>query len=135
VAAGRNLTGLLSRLGLALAAAAIVLAATRAAWQRPLKGLSPAQAAFARVVRVAGWLGLRLRRQDTPYEFASRLAGAMPEADAHVTAITGAYVQERFARSPEAADPSRLTEAWNALRRSLAAFGTRRAARRLARRP
>jgi hypothetical protein len=103
-------------------------------WEQPLAGLSPAHAAFARLVRLAGWLGLKIRRQDTPYEFAQRVTDAMPEADVHVTAITSAYVEERFARTPRAGEDGRLAEAWRAIRSAMARFAGRQAARKVIRR-
>jgi hypothetical protein len=110
---------LAGRLAVALGLLAAMAAAGHLAWQRPLRGLSAAEAMYARLTRVASWLGLRPRAGDTPYEYGARIAGAIPHSEPEISTITEAYVRERFGRREgDAADT--LEAAWLRLRRGLA---------------
>ena len=88
-------------------------------WRRPLVGLSVAERAFARVVRIASWFGLRPLRSETPSEYGERLGGAIPDASGEITTITGSFVAERFGRR-EAKDTGRIEAAWSRVRWALA---------------
>jgi len=102
-------------IGLALGLIAVLGAAYQLAWRRPLRGLSVAEGAFERVVRVARMAGLGPRRSDTPNEFGRRLSEALPAARSELTAITSAFVAERFGgRAVD--DPGYLQNAWAAVR-------------------
>jgi hypothetical protein len=101
----------------ALLAAALTMAF--AAWQHPLRGLSAAESAFARMARVAKWLGIPLRDTDTPNEYGDRLAGAIPEGGVDIATIVDAYVSERFGKRESAGRAQRLAAAWGALRGTL----------------
>ena len=85
---------------------------------RDLRGLSPAASAYARMARLAGWAGVRHEEHLTPSEYGATLANALPEQRAHVDAIIGGYVRERY-HGPNA-DPAVNYDAdWQALRRPL----------------
>lgn len=104
-------------------------------WTRPLAGLSAAERAFGRLVRVARWLGIGPLRSETPSEYGSRLAQRIPEAGEDISAIADAYVAERFGRRASLGLAERLEAAWLTVRRSWPATARRiarerRAARR-----
>jgi len=104
------------------------------AWERPLRGLSPAAGVFARLVRVASWLGLRPRAADTPHEYGRRVAGAIPDGGGEVSTIVDAYVRERFGRRATGADEATgLADAWRHLRDRLVRAAGRLGWRRLRR--
>ncbi|MBI2861287.1 MAG: transglutaminase domain-containing protein [Chloroflexi bacterium] len=68
-------------------------------WQRGLRGLSTAQAAYARLCRFAAWLGQPRQGWETPYEYAHRLGRIAPAAAASIRAITEAFIREEFGRA------------------------------------
>lgn len=115
----------------ALAAAAIMAASGGLVWSRPLRGLSPAEAAFARVVRAAAWVGLRMREVDTPFEYGRRLGRSLPDARPAVETITSAFVAERFGPGGSDEDPAALARAWADVPGPLARFGAARIGRRI----
>lgn len=104
---------LLLLLGLAVGAAYQWL------WRRPLRGLSPAERGFSRVLLAAGWLGLRPGRGETPSEYGSRVGDLIPTASGDVHAITEAYVGERFGRRGSAEQEAPLEAAWRRTRQAL----------------
>jgi transglutaminase-like putative cysteine protease len=93
-------------------------AATWALWLRPLRGLSPAAGAFARLDRLTEWLGLGRRPADTPYEFEARLERGFPQGRSAFSTIVDQFVRERFGRRAEG-DPSTLASAWRRARGAL----------------
>ena len=101
-----------------LAASAFLATALglRFAWLFPLRGLSPVEGVFARLVRVSAWLGLRPRRTETPFEFGSRLGGAIPNARGEITTITQGYVRERFGRRRDRGLGVAVEAAWRQAR-------------------
>lgn len=89
-------------------------------WLRAFRGLSLAGGVYARMVRLAEWLGLSLRPSQTPHEFAGQLVGVVPEGQPAIEQITDAYVLERYAEVPPGEEEaSALQEAWSNLRRVL----------------
>ncbi len=122
-------------LGGLLALCTGVAAALAFAWQRPLRGLSMAERAFAQFVRLAGLAGLRPRAVETPFEYGRRVAGAIPEASGEISTITDAFVRERFAHRSQPDDASSLARAWQRLRAVLVRQGTRLRWLALRRRP
>lgn len=122
---GRDWTALLLRLGLLVAGLAACVALAFVAWQRPLRGLSVGERAFAQFVQLARLVGLRPRPVETPYEYSARVAGAIPEASGEISTITDAYVRERFARRPADNEAGLLAQAWLSLRKTLLRDGTR----------
>jgi len=122
------------RLTIGLGIAALLLAGIgvlAVAWQRPFRHLTVAQGVFARLTRVATWLGLGARAADTPHEYARRLGGEIPDGRAEIDTIVDVYVQERFGRRPSGGQAMRLWGSWQRLRPSLAVAGLRLLTRRL----
>jgi transglutaminase-like putative cysteine protease len=89
-----------------------------AAWLRPLRGLSPAEGAFARLSRLSGWMGIGRRHSDTPHEFEARLQRSFPQARPEISTIVERFVRERFARRA-GGEPSALASAWQRVRAEL----------------
>ena len=114
---------------------AVVVAGSFVWWRRPLGGLSAAQGAFARLTRVAAWLGLAPRASDTSHEYAARLGEAIPEGRGEITSIVDAFVRERFGRRSSDRDADALRDTWRKLRSRLVRAAARLGARRLRRRP
>lgn len=118
-----------------LALLAVAAGGAWLAWQRPLRGLSPAEGFYARLLRVTAWLGFRPRTADTPNEFGQRLGGAIPDRAAEIAAITEAYVRERFGRRPpDDAEADRLRASWQGLREGIWRVAGRLGWRRIRRR-
>ncbi len=95
------------------------------AWEHPFRGLTAAEGAFARVVRVASWLGLAPHRGDTPFEYGHRVAESVPEGQKEIALITAAYVQERFGRRQSTGKTAALVSAWQRLRTQFVRAATR----------
>jgi hypothetical protein len=124
--------GLLAAATIALVLGTVV---ARSAWERQYRGLSAAEGAYARVIRVSNWLGLGPRPSDTPFEYGDRLGDALPEARGPMRDITSAFVRARFARQATTVDESSLAGAWKSVRASLMSFALKvRPSRRLRRR-
>lgn len=107
----RLLGGLSGFLGLALLLQWLLL-------ERPLRGLGPAAVAFARLARLARWLGLGRRPADTPAEFEARLQGAFPQKQPEFSTIVEGFNRERYGRGASGG-AERLTTAWRQARRAL----------------
>jgi transglutaminase-like putative cysteine protease len=122
---GPGIIDLLARLGLVAAILAAVVGLVAFAWQRPLRGLTVAERAFAQFTRLAGLVGLRPSNVETPYEYGSRVSGAIPEAAGEIHTITDAYVRERFARRPADDQAGFIGGAWARLRGTLLRGGLR----------
>lgn len=90
-----------------------------AVWQRGLRGLTVAEGFYARMIRVAKWLGVKRRPSQTPHEYASDLAQAVPHSRPAIWRITEAFVRERFAGiAPSSEERAALVDAWRELRRA-----------------
>lgn len=103
--------------GLALLAM-LTWAAAWVVWLRPLRGLSPAAGAFARLARLTDWMGLGRRPADTPFEFEARLQRGFPQRRSDFSAIVDQFVRERFGRRADG-DPSAMVTAWRSARDAL----------------
>ncbi|MFQ5855449.1 MAG: DUF3488 and DUF4129 domain-containing transglutaminase family protein [Anaerolineae bacterium] len=89
-------------------------------WQRAFQGLSLAMGTYARMIRVASWLGLPPEPSQTPHEYADELTRAVPEGRPAIGRIANSYVLELFAEiPPDEQEASALREAWLGLRRVL----------------
>lgn len=123
----RLLGGISGLLGLALLLQWFVL-------ERPLRGLGPAAVAFARLARLARWLGLGRRQADTPAEFEARLQRAFPQGQPDFSTIVDSFARERYGRAG-AAGASRLADAWREARKALLKAAGRLTWRRWRRQP
>jgi hypothetical protein len=103
-------------IGALLAAAAAVWAAL--GWQ--LRGLSPAEAAYARLSRLAGWAGVPQDPNTTPLEYGEAIKRQTRAAREPVDRIVGAYTATRYAPyGTVEEDPAALDAAVRDVRPSL----------------
>ena len=103
--------------GIALALAGVSLAVLYLLVEGGLRGLSLAERAYERMCRYARWLGLERRPHQTPHEYATVLAEALPEGRGPVWRIAELYVEERFGHRE--VDGREAEEAWRRLRPAL----------------
>jgi hypothetical protein len=129
--ASPRLLALLLRFGLLALGLAAAAALASFLWQRPLRGLTVAERAFAQFTRLAGLVGLRPATVETPFEYGARVTGAIPEAAGEIHTITDAFVRERFARRPADDQAGSMADAWARLRSNLLRGGLRRRLKRL----
>lgn len=101
-------------LAVLLAAAGIFLLMLR----REVQGLSPANAAYTRLARMAGWAGLPYTEQRTPYEYGRELGRAMPTERDAIGRIVDAYVSERYSPT-QRATTNDLNQDWLSIRKPL----------------
>jgi transglutaminase-like putative cysteine protease len=110
---------------LATAAAIIgaLIAAAAAAWVAlgwQLRGLSPAEAAYARLTRLAGWAGVPHEPNTTPLEYGEAIKRQTRAAREPVDRIVAAYTSTRYAPYGAAeAEPEALAAAVREVRPSL----------------
>jgi transglutaminase-like putative cysteine protease len=91
-----------------------------AIWLRPLRGLSPGDALYARLLRFGRFVGLRTDDVTTPHEFARSLGEAVPATRRPAMQIVEVYEVNRYGR--DGADASLVRAArqgWSELRRQL----------------
>ncbi len=83
--------------------------------RREVAGLSPARAAYVRLLRLAAWAGFPQEPYVTPHEYAHQLGRTLPDKRPAVDRIVDAYVADRY--SPDGqADDNELERDWHALR-------------------
>ena len=78
---------------------------------------SGAEWIFARLVRMAKWLRIKINPAQTPFEQAQAMSTAMPEREPVLTHVANMYVLERYGRTP--ADRLEAQTMWRTLRPSL----------------
>lgn len=66
------------------------------AWNREFIGLSFVEQAYGRMARLGRFLGVRDAPNQTPHEYAQKLAQAVPEGREDISSITEGFVWERF---------------------------------------
>ncbi|MBI4320597.1 MAG: transglutaminase domain-containing protein [Chloroflexi bacterium] len=117
---GSLVIGLLRALGLVGSVVFIGYLALVSIWRRGLSGLAVEEAVYAKMCKLAGWLGFRRRRNDTPYEYARTLAAMLPGEQHSIQAITSAFVRRRFGRKNLASgEEDNLHWAWRQLRAAM----------------
>jgi hypothetical protein len=119
-AEARAMAERLRQFGGVAAVVAVMAALAGAVWLAlgwGVRGLSPAQAAFAKLARLAGWAGLPQPADATPYEYGSELKRRMPDERRELDTIVDRYVAERYGRA--ASDDPAPEVAWRALRAPL----------------
>jgi hypothetical protein len=119
----------------AVLVAGVAYAGARLAWSRAFRGLSHAESAFARLVRLASWFGMKPRDHDTPYEYRGRLAERLRGHEDDLGTITDAYVRERFGGRRDDQSGGAIDDAWRRLKPALARLGVRFGASFVARTP
>ena len=103
--------------GAAVAVATALGAGLWFVWNRGLRGLSPASALYARLVKLARFAGIRASPAATPAEVASSFGEAVPSARDHADRIVRAYELDQY--GPSGAGQGILgaaTQAWTDLR-------------------
>ncbi len=115
----------LTRVGVVLAVGAAIILGAWWLGRRQMNEEHPAHTYYERMVRQAGWWGLKMHPVQTPFEYSRQLSSAIDDDEAGklVGRITGAYVGERFGRK----NPSRFQPdfAWRDLRSTLVRWGIR----------
>jgi transglutaminase-like putative cysteine protease len=101
---------------LVLGAAALIAAGARAVWRWGIADLPPAEAAYARMARLATLLGRPPRAAQTPREFADSLSPLLGPASTSAATLADAYVASRWSRAGAAIPPDRLDLAWRQVR-------------------
>jgi transglutaminase-like putative cysteine protease len=110
-AATPYLAGLLGLAGLAGLA--------RLAWGHGIDGLPPAEAGYARMVRLARLLGRGPGPERTPAEFAAALARRHPGAGEAPRLLADAFVESRWAGRTPPVRPDALGAAWRRVRAAI----------------
>ena len=84
----------------------------------PKNDLSTVDAIYFSLLTLAAWMGLKRDPAQTPYEHASRLEAAAPEASAEIHLITQEFVRQRYSQDHTLPDSikAQLNNAWNTLR-------------------
>ena len=119
------------RIGLAIAALAGVTAALLLlvflTWQAGFVGLPYAHGLYARMARLGAYAGIRATRDQTPVEYAARLAGGLAIDPEDAAAVAHGFAKVRYgARDLSEDERRRLQERWDALRSALIAALVRR---------
>ncbi len=70
---------------------------------------------YDRMGRFSRWLGVKLVPTQTPFERATALAAAAPEAAAPIEVLTSLYVEERFGQVEEGQFDQRANHVWSKL--------------------
>jgi transglutaminase-like putative cysteine protease len=89
-------------------------------WRRARSGRDPAETVYARMQRLAAWAGVVATACQTPYEYAARLATAVPAAQTAAWRVADVITRTRYAGrplDPVAADE--MVAAWRVLRPAL----------------
>ena len=98
--AGGELAGILAKAGtwLFVASLAVVSAFVvgRIVWTAMFRGLSDASQRWAKVQTLAGWAGVTVRRDRTPFEEAALLNTALARPPIDLAPLAHAYVVERY---------------------------------------
>jgi transglutaminase-like putative cysteine protease len=103
-----------------IAACLVALLVVFVAWRRGLGGLTVSEGMYARMCRLAGWLGIRQVDSQTPAEYAQTITTIVPEISTEAEHLSTAYVRARFGRPSEAEQASQpLQDAWRRMRNLL----------------
>ncbi len=80
-------------------------------WQRLFRHLAPVRQVYGRILLMASWAGIELRRSQTPYESMRVLAQASPGEALILERLGDIYVRELWADPQSAEHPRRSGEA------------------------
>lgn len=106
-------------LGIGLALVLLLAVVLMVAWWRGFRGMTPATALYARMVRLGGWLRIRGAPSTTPAEYADRVAWRVPMAGQAARTVAEQYVTEQYAPAREQATSSSARRAWIDVRRAM----------------
>ena len=109
------------RIGLAIGALAGVVAAVLLlvflAWQAGFVGLPYTHGLYARMARLGAYAGIRPTRDQTPVEYAARLADGLAIGPEDAAAVAHGFAKVRYgARDLSEEERQQLQERWDALR-------------------
>lgn len=91
-----------------------------AAWSWSFRGLTVTGRAYEEMARLASWLRMGPRPQQTPWEYGQRVMGLIPNAAHAVALVVTRYVEERFGRRTlDAAAEEEVQEAGRLIRKRL----------------
>ncbi|MGI8552539.1 MAG: transglutaminase domain-containing protein [Dehalococcoidia bacterium] len=91
----------------------------RLAWERGMKGLDYPAQLWEKTIRLASWLKLAPKPEQTPAEYSSHLRKSVPKTEG-VELIADRYLRSRYGHKDlDAADRQRLGEAWAPVRNQL----------------
>ncbi|MBI4497781.1 MAG: transglutaminase domain-containing protein, partial [Chloroflexi bacterium] len=103
-----------------LAVLSLLVLVGRTAWLWGLSGLDVAAQAYEKVCRLSALAGVRMRPQDTPWEYAQRVGAAIPPVRASVLEIAQAYMRHMFGKgTAEGEEARRIDAAWRTVRSAL----------------
>ncbi len=92
-----------------------------------LRKLSPRQRVyffFMAMIRRGGESGIRRQESQTPYEYAGRLEGRIPDVDHDVNSLTTAFVEARYSQRDIDEDEAGLVKrSWEKIRSALRSIG------------
>lgn len=113
--------------GSAMVVGLIVVAGVVASglWWRNQTQIKPGESVislYARMIKIAGWMGLAMRPWQTPYEQAALLQRSLPTCQREIYSITNEYVYQTFSRHKNSAGPEPSSYKSNQMYTSYAAW-------------
>ncbi len=102
----------------ALGLLALIALALWYLWNRGLRGMPPAVVAYAKMTRLAGWLGFGPKLTETPEEYGRALSSSVPEVRTSILRISAEYAQYRFGRRTDQRAEN-LLRLWRFVRNAL----------------
>jgi transglutaminase-like putative cysteine protease len=99
----------------------LVFAAGNAVWQWGVRGLSYPAQVWEKTNRLASWVGLGARPNETPREFTRKLSNELPQVEG-IDEMGAAYARAQFGRKELTPDESqRVKKVWRDVRGALVA--------------
>ena len=124
-----NLRRFLVPIGITIAALVVVYLVSRMLWNYGLGALSAEEKAYAKMGRLGLIARVRLRSNQTPWEYGAAVGLAAPSAAEAARSIATAYARSRYGRRQLGEDELReLEAAWKRVRSSLIGRALRRLA-------
>ena len=110
------------------AAAVLMSLAAWVIWRSLLAAPRNVTGAYRRLLRLGALASFPLREHQTPHQWGSRLAAAMPAQQQAIQRIVNAYTRQTYSGRilADADDPGGISEAWKTLRFPLALYALRR---------
>ena len=107
-------------LGIALGAVLVIALTAWGIWERSLAKATPSERAYIGMNRFGFLAGIRRRPDQTPTEYATAVAGAVPRAAGAAQAIAMTFGVGRYAgREPSGDELDQLSSAWKGVRNGL----------------
>jgi transglutaminase-like putative cysteine protease len=118
------------KVGIPVVTLIVLIGAALTLWRMALAGLTPAEQAYVKMVRLGGLAGISRRLNSTPMEYADIIASRMPVLTHQTTLIAAGYQEAVYGRREGMDSEVRIDDlgaAWSRVRSSL----LKRAAARL----